>query len=121
MLKHAMMKTINRKMTGFQVLAAALMVVSAMSPSAVFAQSINAGLREAVAENPFNIREVAAFNTPWAIAVLPDQRLLVTEKAGHIFVVDQAGVKTEISNVPAVAFERAEWLAGYCSFTGFFE
>lgn len=105
MLKHAMMKTINRKMAGFQVLTATLMVVSAMSPSAVFAQSINAGLREAVAENPFNIREVTAFNTPWAIAVLPDQRLLVTEKAGHIFVVDQAGVKTEISNVPAVAFE----------------
>lgn len=69
------------------------------------AASINAGGREPVAQNPFKVQEIAAFNAPWAIAVLPDQRLLVTEKAGHMFIADQIGQKTEISNVPAVSFE----------------
>lgn len=78
---------------------------SVLNPSLSEAQSINAGGREAVAENPFKVQEIAAFNTPWAIAFLPDQRLLVTEKAGHIFLTDQAGKKTEVTNVPPVSFE----------------
>ena len=76
-----------------------------LNPTISQAQSINAGGREAVAENPFKVQEIAAFNTPWAIAFLPDQRLLVTEKAGHIFLTDQAGKKTEVTNVPPVSFE----------------
>ena len=76
-----------------------------LNPSLSQAQSINAGGREALAENPFKVQEIAAFNTPWALAFLPDQRLLVTEKAGHIFLTDQAGKKTEVSNVPPVSFE----------------
>ena len=76
-----------------------------LNPTISQAQSINAGGREAVAENPFKVQEIAAFNTPWAIAFLPDQRLLVTEKAGHIFFTDQAGKKTEVANVPPVSFE----------------
>nr|WP_272906715.1 PQQ-dependent sugar dehydrogenase [Pseudochrobactrum asaccharolyticum] len=78
---------------------------SVLNPSLSRAQSINAGGRDAVAENPFKVQEIAAFNTPWAIAFLPDQRLLVTEKAGHIFLTDQKGKKTEVSNVPPVSFE----------------
>lgn len=81
-------------------------IAAGLFSSPVFAsQSVNAGGRAAVAENPFNVQKIAEFNTPWAIAFLPDQRLLVTEKAGHIFLADQAGKKTEISNVPAVSFE----------------
>ncbi len=78
---------------------------SVLNPSLSRAQSINAGGRDAVAENPFKVQEIAAFNTPWAIAFLPDQRLLVTEKAGHIFLTDQKGKKTEVANVPPVSFE----------------
>lgn len=78
---------------------------SVLNPSLSQAQSINAGGREAVAENPFKVQEIAAFNTPWAIVFLPDQRLLVTEKAGHIFLTDQKGKKTEVANVPPVSFE----------------
>ncbi len=79
--------------------------IPAMVQQAMATQSINAGGRQAVAQNPFSVAEIAAFNTPWAIAVLPDQRLLVTEKAGHIFLVDGMGEKTEVSNVPSVSFE----------------
>jgi aldose sugar dehydrogenase len=67
------------------------------------AESINAGDHKPVAQNPFKATEVASFDTPWAIAVLPDTRLLVTTKPGHIFLVTEKGKKTEISHVPKVA------------------
>lgn len=47
---------------------------------------------------------VASFDNPWALAFLPDGRLLVTEKTGHLQLVTQAGVKTEVSGVPAVTY-----------------
>ncbi len=77
-------------------LAAALIVGTAAD-----AESINAGTRRA-SPRPFVPHAVAEFNTPWAIAFLPDGRLLVTEKPGRIFVVTQQGAKTEVGNVPAV-------------------
>ncbi|WP_348531780.1 PQQ-dependent sugar dehydrogenase [Rhizobium sp. 16-449-1b] len=46
---------------------------------------------------------MADFDTPWAIAFLPDGRLLVTEKPGRMFLVSQSGRKTPITNVPDVA------------------
>ncbi|TWF58724.1 PQQ-dependent sugar dehydrogenase [Neorhizobium alkalisoli] len=67
------------------------------------AQSINAGSRQAESAKPFAVREIASFDTPWAIAFLPDGRLLVTEKPGAIFLVTQSGRKTPVGNVPAVA------------------
>jgi len=70
---------------------------------AASAQSINAGDREAKTSKPFTAREVASFDTPWAIAFLPDGRLLVTEKPGRIFLVTQNGRKTPVDNVPPVA------------------
>ena len=81
------------------VVAAAAFVTA---PSA-HADSINAGGRKASGSQPFNAQRVAEFDTPWAIAFLPDGRMLVTEKPGRIFVVTQSGQKTEIGNVPAVA------------------
>ncbi|HET8597487.1 MAG TPA: PQQ-dependent sugar dehydrogenase [Castellaniella sp.] len=51
---------------------------------------------------PFAVRRVAAFDGPWAIAFLPDGRLLVTEKAGRLFLASQAGAKTPVSGIPPV-------------------
>ncbi|WP_257166393.1 PQQ-dependent sugar dehydrogenase [Bradyrhizobium sp. SRS-191] len=67
------------------------------------ADSINAGGRKASSVQPFDAKTVAEFDTPWAIAFLPDGRMLITEKPGRIFVVTQSGQKTEVGNVPAVA------------------
>ena len=47
---------------------------------------------------------VAAFDNPWAMVFLPDGRLLVTEKPGRLQLVTQAGVKTQVSGVPAVTY-----------------
>jgi glucose/arabinose dehydrogenase len=67
------------------------------------AESINAGGRNASADRPFAVDAVASFDTPWAIAFLPDGRMLVTEKPGRIFLVTQSGDKTTVGDVPAVA------------------
>jgi glucose/arabinose dehydrogenase len=46
------------------------------------------------APRPFAVAPVASFDEPWAMAFLPDGRLLVTEKAGRLLVVDRDGNKT---------------------------
>ena len=52
---------------------------------------------------PFRTQALMTFKRPWALAVLPDGRLLVTEKAGQLWLVQpQTGQKTAINGVPAV-------------------
>ena len=53
----------------------------------------------AVARTP-----VASFDDPWAMVFLPDGRLLVTEKPGKLWLVTTAGVKTQVTGVPAVTY-----------------
>lgn len=54
---------------------------------------------------PFLIAEVARFNQPWAMAFLPNGRLLVTEKPGRLRVLDIATRQVgDIAGVPAVAY-----------------
>ncbi|YCI07214.1 PQQ-dependent sugar dehydrogenase (plasmid) [Ensifer sp. D2-11] len=67
------------------------------------AQRINAGDRAPSATVAFGTQAVAGFDTPWALAFLPDGRLLVTEKPGRIFLVTQNGEKIELGNAPEVA------------------
>jgi len=67
----------------------------------------NAGGVAPDTEAPFAVRRVAAFDGPWAIAFLPDGRLLVTEKAGRLFLASQAGAKTAVSGIPPV-YDRGQ-------------
>ena len=53
---------------------------------------------------PFETLEIASFDEPWAMTFLPDGRMLVSEKAGKLQLVDSKGQKTEISGVPEVAY-----------------
>lgn len=58
-----------------------------------------------VPDPPFVSHEVSRFEEPWAMAFLPDGRLLVTEKPGHLRLLDPAtGQKDEIIGVPSVAY-----------------
>jgi glucose/arabinose dehydrogenase len=66
---------------------------------------VNLGTQAPEASNPFVMTQVASFNLPWRIAFLPDGRMLVTEKVGPIWLVTQDGMKTPVSNVPAVLAE----------------
>ncbi|WP_338868758.1 PQQ-dependent sugar dehydrogenase [Myxococcus stipitatus] len=56
-------------------------------------------------KTPIQVTEIASgFRNPWAIAFLPDQRMLVTEKAtGSLYIVTQQGTKSpKVSGLPAV-------------------
>ena len=66
----------------------------------------SAGSAQATASAPlpFAITEIANFDEPWALAFLPDGRVLVTEKAGHLKLLRPGGEVLEISGVPAVAY-----------------
>ena len=49
---------------------------------------------QAQAELPFEVEPVTSFDEPWAMAFLPDGRMLVTEKKGNLFIVTQDGQKS---------------------------
>jgi aldose sugar dehydrogenase len=53
---------------------------------------------------PFQVTEVAGgFNKPWAIAFLPDSRMLVTEKPGQLRIVTAQGAKSAgVAGLPRV-------------------
>ena len=54
---------------------------------------------------PFDITPVTSFDEPWAMAFLPDGRLLVTEKKGTLFIVTQDGEKSRpVDGVPDVDY-----------------
>jgi len=54
---------------------------------------------------PFISTEVARFNEPWAMAFLPDGRLLVTLKTGQLKLFNIAtGAVGDVTGVPAVAY-----------------
>ena len=52
----------------------------------------------------FTVKEVAKFEQPWAMAFLPDGRLLVTEKRGALLLVSPDGAASEVSGTPEVNF-----------------
>ncbi|MDB5665719.1 PQQ-dependent sugar dehydrogenase [Cypionkella sp.] len=85
------------------ILGTALVAIWSFAVSDADAQSVNAGALAASTTRPFQSQTVAEFDTPWALAFLPDGRMLVTEKPGALYLVTDSGEKTEVSGVPAVA------------------
>ncbi|MBX9451549.1 MAG: PQQ-dependent sugar dehydrogenase [Mesorhizobium sp.] len=84
------------------LLASAALATALLFQTGAQAQSINAGGRTASDRLPFAAEAVADFDRPWAIAFLPDGRMLVTEKPGRIFLVTREGAKIDLGNVPDV-------------------
>ena len=63
------------------------------------------GCAQAQTDLPFDIESVTTFNEPWAMAFLPDGRMLVTEKKGNLYIVNQLGQKTRpLRGVPDVVY-----------------
>ncbi len=68
-------------------------VLAALSATPALAQ-VNGGDQKPEATVPFNMTTVATFSLPWRIAFLPDGRMLVSEKAGPVWLVTPQGQKT---------------------------
>ena len=52
---------------------------------------------------PFSTKVLQTFHRPWAMAVLPERKLLISEKSGKLWWADlKTGLKHEITGVPAV-------------------
>jgi len=66
--------------------------------------SILAFSAHAAKELPFNIKPVTTFDEPWAMAFLPDDQMLVTEKKGRLLIVDGEGNKRAVSGLPDVDY-----------------
>jgi len=73
---------------------------------------INAGTMPSDPNLPFKLTQVTSFDYPWRLAFLPDGRMLVTEKVGHLQLVTQAGAKTEVGGVPPVYYQGQNGLLG---------
>ncbi|MGI4730577.1 MAG: PQQ-dependent sugar dehydrogenase [Janthinobacterium lividum] len=54
-------------------------------------------------QRPFMVQTIGTFDSPFAMAFLPDGRLLVTEKAGRLKLRDTDGSVIAISGLPPVA------------------
>ena len=60
---------------------------------------------QAQSDLPFNVETVTSFDEPWALAFLPDGRMLVTEKKGNLFIVTQDGKKSRpVGGIPDVDY-----------------
>ena len=85
------------------ILTVSLAALWVFSLSEAHAESINAGGRAVSDTPPFQSQTVAQFDTPWALAFLPDGRMLVTEKPGALHLVGQDGARIQVAGVPKVA------------------
>jgi len=86
-------------------------LLAALVSSAACAQ-VNAGAQKTDPGLPFNMTQVATFALPWRIAFLPDGRMLVTEKVGHLQLVTPQGVKTEVRGVPPSYYQGQNGMLG---------
>ena len=80
-------------------------IAKAPAKRSVSATPVNYGTARFSPAKPFMIKPVASFDSPWALAFMPDKRMLVTEKQGRLWLVTAAGVKAPVIGVPQVHFE----------------
>src|SRR6516164_5779321 len=74
---------------------------------------VNVGEQKPEATLPFNMTTVATFELPWRIALLPDGRMLVTEKIGPIWLVSPEGEKiAALAGTPPVYWQGQNGMLG---------
>ena len=64
-----------------------------------------AAAAQAQSDLPFEVQPITSFDEPWAMAFLPDGRMLVTEMKGNLLIVTQDGQKSRaVRGVPDVDY-----------------
>ena len=76
-------------------------LLALLAAALVACDSWNAPLAQ---DTAFTVTEIARFDRPWAMAFLPDGRLLVSEKRGALRLFDVAGGSSAVAGVPAVSY-----------------
>jgi aldose sugar dehydrogenase len=77
-----------------------------ISVCAVDAARQAANASQQPANLPFQVQVAADFESPWAMTFLPDGRMLITEKAGTLYLVSADGQQRKrVDGIPAVSSE----------------
>jgi glucose/arabinose dehydrogenase len=93
---HAM----NVRTLGFAALVSATLLACSGASTPSDAQTPPSGA-------PFAVKAVGTFDAPWAMAFLPDGKMLVTQKQGAMILFDPAsGDKKTVTGTPAVVSDR---------------
>jgi glucose/arabinose dehydrogenase len=81
----------------FASLAVTALIACSSGQNGAVAQTVDA-------DTVFEVEELAVFSEPWALAPLPDGRLLVTEKAGRMLLWSEGSEPVEIAGITRVAY-----------------
>src|SRR6476660_7721104 len=73
---------------------------------------VNVGEQKPEASLPFTMTTVTTFKLPWRLAFLPDGRMLITEKAGPVWLVTQQGEKILVANTPQAYWQGQNGMLG---------
>ena len=55
-------------------------------------------------DQPVNVETITDFHEPWALTFLPDGRMLVSEKKGSLYIVNEMGQKAPVRGLPDVDY-----------------
>lgn len=88
---------VHRRLTIFMVLFFGIALSAARA-----VESKNAGHNQAQTDWDFNTQVIEQFNRPWAFTFLPNQFILVTEKPGAMYLLNEHYQKQPVHGVPAV-------------------
>ena len=81
-------------------------VLSLVAALAVDAERQTSAAAQQPARLPFQVQVVTDFESPWAMTFLPDGRMLITEKAGMLYVVSADGQQRKrVDGIAAVSSE----------------
>jgi glucose/arabinose dehydrogenase len=79
------------------------MLVAVVAGCAADARQGGAEIQQA-SDLPFEVQVVADFDSPWAMTFLPDGRMLITEKAGTLYLVSADGQQRQpVAGMPSVS------------------
>jgi glucose/arabinose dehydrogenase len=81
-------------------------MLSVLATAAAQAPTAPPATPAAPADLPFEVQVVADFESPWAMTFLPDGRMLITEKAGTMYLVSADGKQRKtVGGIPQVSAE----------------
>jgi glucose/arabinose dehydrogenase len=101
-----MMRSIRAIAVLVPLVAGCAMDAAGQTPGAAQQPTPQSTSTQQAANLPFRVQVVADFESPWAMTFMPDGRMLITEKAGTLYVVSADGQQRKrVDGIPAVASE----------------